>query len=119
MEKKTFKVYLCGTRLGKHPDEERRNFALGETLMKSLGGEVYNPQKCNAGEAPDKARLLADILMLFDCDALFTVDDDADSSAIARAEWQLAYALGIPILEAREGGALAIHFGGKRKEINE
>ena len=92
-------VYISGQITGLELKEAKANFDKAEALLLEKSYKPFNPMKVNPPLSGKnwKEYMLDDIVQLFDCDAIFLLDNWQDSKG-ARIEHFIAQEMGMMIL---------------------
>lgn len=99
------KIYISGQISGLIRDDAQKNFDCAERYLRSLGFKVLNPMKLNPYN-PDwswQQYMLEDIRELFECDAIFLLDNWVNSRG-ARIELNIAHEMGMQIFSLGKSG---------------
>ncbi len=99
------KVYISGQISGLIRDDAAKNFECAEKYLISLGFEVINPMKLNPYN-PDwswQQYMVEDIRELFECDAIFLLDNAMNSRG-ARIELRIASEMNLIIFSKKVSG---------------
>lgn len=96
-------VYISGQITGLELKEAKANFDKAEALLLEKGFTPVNPMKINPPMSAKnwKEYMRDDIVQLFDCDAIFLLDNWQDSKG-ARIEHFIAKEIGLMILTEKD-----------------
>jgi len=92
------KIYISGKMRGLPREEYKKKFKDVEDMLTKMGYDAINP--CNIEHDSDKweDRILKDLNILKDCDAIFMLENSRDNSNGAMCEYHFAKGMGLQIM---------------------